>query len=128
MNIQNSVAHLQQVYRDSPTAQVIVDNAPAIISGFRELQAQRMDLQAQIQALIVQREYDLRNFETVAPKMLENLHNICNEIFSLQAEVRRLANCVDSNPQLKTVIDYTNSQISQNIKMFNQLSFNLLNA
>lgn len=128
MSIQDSLVKLHRVYSDSPTAQAIVQNAPAIIAGFNMLKAQRMELQAQIQTLMVQRDYDLRKFEEVAPKMLDQLHSIKNEIFAMQAEVRRLAYNADSNPQIKTVIDYTNAQISQNMQMFNQLSMSILNA
>ena len=124
----NCIQKVDSIYSQSPTAQMLVSNAPAILQAFNNLKAMTLQHEMELEALVANRQYQLELFKQVAPGMMKNLESLLNNIYSLQAEVRQYAHWANSNPDAKTVIDYTNRQIDQNIRVFNQLTFSLLNA
>lgn len=130
-NISNALECIDKIdsfYRQSPTANVLVNHAPDIIKSFNALRAVGMQHEAQLKALAINRQYDLKRFQEVAGGMLQSLDSILSHIHSLQKSIGVYASNADSNPNAKTVIDYTNRQIDQSIAMFNNLVFQLLNS
>lgn len=122
------IQRLDQIYQSSPTAQLLVSNAPQILQSFNSLKALAMQQDAQLKALAINRDKDLERFREVASGMMNNLHMILSQIHNLQNSVRACAASAGSDPNARTVIEFTNRQIDQNIAMFNNLTFHLLNA
>lgn len=120
--------NIDDIYRSSPTAQMLVANAPVILAHFKELNAQSQANAAQLQALAINRNYDLQRFKEVAGDMKKMLSQILERVMTLQDDVREQARLIGSDASASTVIEYTNRQIDQNIRLFNQLTFSLLNA
>lgn len=122
------IQQLDALYSQSPTAQMLVSNAPAILQGFNNFRAMAHQHEMELKALVAERQYDLARFKEVAPGMMKNLETILNQVYSLQNTVREYAHFANTDPNAKTVIEFTNKQIDQNIRLFNQLTFSLLNA
>lgn len=119
---------LDDIYRNSPTAQALLGQAPRILQNFKEINMMSMQYQAQIDALAVNRGYDLQRFQITAPKLLEQCNILLNNILDLQHCVRQLASRVSDDPDANTVISYTNQQIDRNIALYNDLIYNIINA
>lgn len=122
------IQNVDAIYTQSPTAQMLVNNAPAILQSFNNAKALILQQETELKALAINRHYDLEKFKQVSSGMMKNLEIILNQILSLQATVRQYAHLANTNPDAKTVIDYTNRQIDQSISMFNNLSFQILNS
>ncbi|MDE5880173.1 MAG: hypothetical protein K2H60_00450 [Muribaculaceae bacterium] len=122
------IQRLDQIYQSSPTAQLLVSNAPQILQSFNSLKALAMQQDAQLKALAINRDKDLEQFREVASGMMNNLHMILSQIHNLQNSVRECVASAGNDPNARTVIEFTNRQIDQNIAMFNNLTFQLLNA
>lgn len=122
------IQKLDNIYSQSPTAQALVSNAPAIIQGFNNIKAMTLQQETELKALAINRQNDLARFKEVSSGMMKNLDSIRTHIYSLQATVREYAHLANIDPNAKTVIDYTNRQIDQSISMFNNLAFQILNA
>ena len=120
--------NIDDIYKSSPTAQMLVANAPAILAHFKELNAQSQANAAQLQALAINRNIDLQRFKEVAGDMKKMQSQILERVMTLQDVVREQARLIGSDASASTVIEYTNRQIDQNIRLFNQLTFSLLNA
>lgn len=119
---------LDNIYRNSPTAQMLIGQAPSILQHFKEMNKMSMQYQAEIEALAQNRAYDLRKFERVAPQLLEQCNLLLGNVLDLQRGVRELASRVSGNPDAGTVIAFTNQQIDRNIALYNNLIYNILNA
>lgn len=126
--IRESVVKLCQVVDSSPTAQQMINQAPVILREVQGWARERQLLAADIQRLIVDREYDLKKFDRVAGDMLSNLREILNQIFRLQEKVGSIAHLAAEDPKVKTEIDYITNEINKSIQMFNNLTFLLLNS
>lgn len=122
------IQRLDDIYRNSPTSQALVANAPVIIREFKEMQLMAMRYKTEIQALAINRANDLKRFRDVAPDFLRQCDKLLENILGLQQTVRSLASQVSTNPDALTVINYTNKQIQQNISLFQGISLSLLNA
>ena len=122
------IQQLDAIYRDSPTAQALVAQAPVILQHFKETNLIAIKCKAELQALAINRGYDLERFKTVAPHYLQQCNALLSNILSLQQLVRDCASQVSRNPDALTVINYTNKQIQQNIAIFQGISLSLLNA
>lgn len=127
-NIVACIKRVDDIYRNSPTAQLLVSNAPQILQSFNTIKALAMQQEAQLKTLSINRQYDLERFRMVAKDLTQNLRDILNQIHTLQTQVTSYAALANDDPNAKTVIDFTNRQIDQNIAMFNNLTFQLLNA
>lgn len=124
----DSIARLDRIYSNSPTAQALVAQAPNILRNFKEMNMMAMQYKAELQALSVNREKDLKRFAIVAPGHLQHCNILLSNILHLQQTVRELAATLSSNPDSATVIEYTNKQIQQNIAIFQNISMALLNS
>lgn len=122
------IRQIDAIYQTSPTAQTLVANAPVILAHFKEMALSQQAFKAQLDALAVNRQYDLDRFRLVADRLLGQVEAISAEILSLQAHVRSLAARYGGDPNARTVIEYTNSQINQHIQLYNSLVFSLLNS
>ncbi len=59
---QNAIAKVQQLdefYRSSPTAQMLIANAPMILQQCKEIRSATMQQQAALETLSINRQYDL---------------------------------------------------------------------
>lgn len=119
---------LDNIYRNSPSAQVLLGHAPIILQYFKEMNMMSIQYQAQIETLAVNRDSDLQKFRMVAPQLLEQCNILLNNVLNLQHGVRELASRVSGNPDASTVISYTNQQIDKNIALYNNLIYNILNV
>lgn len=126
--ITESVAKLCQVVDGSPTVQQMISSAPIIVREVQGWARERQALAADIQRVIVNREYDLKQFDRVADDMLGSMRAILNQIFLLQEKVTSIAHLAAEDPKVKTEIDYISNEINKSIQMFNNLTFHLLNA
>ncbi len=122
------IRQVDSIYAQSPTAQMLVSNAPAILQSFNSMRALALQQENELKALAINRKYDLDRFKEISSGMMRNLESILNQIHSLQATVRQNAYFANTDPNAKTVIDYTNRQIDQSIAMFNNLAFHILNS
>lgn len=119
---------LDDIYRNSPTAQALVGHAPRILQYFKEANMMSMQYQAEIDRLAAARDYDLRRYQTVAPQLKDQCNLLLNNILDLQRVVRERASVLADNPDAATVINFANQQIDKNIAVYNNLIFNILNA
>lgn len=119
---------IDDIYRNSPTAQMLVGHAPMILQHFKEMNKMTVQYQAEIEMLAENRAYDLQKFQTVAPLLLEQCNLLLSNVLDLQRGVRELASRVSGNPDAGTVIAFTNQQIDRNIALYNNLIYNILNA
>lgn len=117
---------LDEIYQNSPTAQVLYNNAPLVLSLYKEIRTQAVIRQMEIERICAQRESDLARFKEIAPAMTKELSLIGQEIRNLQKTVRELAAQIGYSSNAQIQIDYANKQISDLIGMFNTLSINLL--
>lgn len=126
--INKSVVRLFQVVDSSPTVQQMINSAPIIVREVQGWARERQVLAADIQKLVVNREYDLKHFDRVADDMVSNLRAILNQIFRLQEKVTSIAHLAAADPKVKTEIEYITNEINKSIQMFNNLTFHLLNV
>lgn len=126
--INKSVVRLCQVVDSSPTVQQMINSAPIIVREVQGWARERQVLAADIQNLVVNREYDLKHFDRVADDMVSNLRAILNQIFRLQEKVTSIAHLAAADPKVKTEIEYITNEINKSIQMFNNLTFHLLNV
>ena len=119
---------IDKIICESPTAQALANQAPAILQHFKELNANAQLHRQRMEMMFVERSYDLEKFRDKAPIMIEEIRHVSNEIRLLQKHVREMAAKFIDDPNARTVIDYTNAQIVQQINLFNNLIINFLNA
>lgn len=118
---------LNEVY-SSPTVVELRNNAPLIIQTYKELAIIEKGFQHEIDIIREERKTDLEKFKQAAPRILDNLKSILNQIFHLQEEVRELAGRMDDDPTAQTIIDYSERHIIQLLNLFQSTSYNLLNS
>ncbi|MDE6328704.1 MAG: hypothetical protein K2L37_00340 [Lactobacillus sp.] len=123
-----SIKKLDELYRESPTAQVLASNAPMVLSIFREMRQDMADRCREIDRICIERSYDLKKFSIVADKLTNELSLIGQEIRNLQKTVRDKAAILGTDPGAQIQINYTNKQISDLINIFNTLTIRLLTA
>lgn len=117
---------LDSIYATSPSAQMLVSNAPAILQSFKEWRMATLQCQSQLEMFATDRAAKLKEFQTVAPGFMKQLDEIKERINRLQDYVRQMSETAADNPNAKTVIDYTNNQILQQIGMYNNIAILLL--
>lgn len=117
---------VDQVLKDSPTAQLLYQNAPAMLSLFTQMKNEMAMRQLEIDRLFKEREKDLERFKQYAPTYTKEISLIGQEIRMVQKTVRELAAKIGTDPTAEIQISYANKQISDMINMFNQISLNLM--
>lgn len=127
VKIADNVRRVDGIIRTSPTAQALVANAPQLLQYFKEMQAVGQQQRFALQALAVNRQYDLEKFKAISGQLVAELKDIRMTIGALQEYVRSKANEFSSDANARTIIEYTERQISQNIQMFNSILYVLLN-
>lgn len=120
------IRNVDQVLKDSPTAQLLYQNAPAMLSLFTQMKSEMAMRQLEIDRLIKEREMDLDRFKQYAPTYTKEISLIGQEIRMVQKTVRELASKIGKDPTAEIQIAYANKQISDMINMFNQISINLM--
>lgn len=131
MDINKSISFIKkvdQIYKNSPTARMLTQQAPLILSLFREMRRDMDNHRLEIERICAERYTNLEKFRMVAPVLTSELSLIGQQIRNLQKTVRDKASIIGSDPNAQIQIDYTNKQISDLINMFNALSLNLLMA
>lgn len=122
------IEEVGEAYRNSPTAQALVANAPFILQSFKEMNLVGLKYKAELEALAINRKNELDKFKIWAPEKIEECKMLLTNILDLQKLVRELAPQVSSNPDALTVINYTQKQIFQNISLFQNVSLSLING
>lgn len=125
-NILTTLTKIDDIFRNSPTAQTLSAYAPQILAYFNEARAMSAQRSAELAQLMACRDRQLEKFREMAPTYQTEITNISQEIRTLQAIVRDKAATLSSDPNAKVVIDYTNRQISDLINMYNNLTYHLL--
>ena len=57
------IQKLDNIYSQSPTAQVLVSNAPAIIQGFNNIKAMTLQQETELKALVRTRQTEIAGFK-----------------------------------------------------------------
>lgn len=124
--IGQNVQKVYDIYSSNPDVAKLREYAPLILQSFKEIKILEQQHQASLNQLIVQENNSLKRFDRVVPTLLNEIKNILADIRSLQQIVRDYAAHVYVTENAQTVIDYTNSQIDQNIRIFNSLTQTIL--
>ncbi len=119
---------IDRIYQSSPSAQMLVNHAPIILHEFRQLQALGMQYQHELTKLREERADRLIYLREIVPGIQQNLNQILETIISLQKSVRDWHGKDSTDSNIRLIIDHTNRQINQNIELFQNLTFQLLNA
>lgn len=124
--IGQNVQKVYDIYSSNPDVAKLREYAPVILQSFKEIKILEQQHQASLNQLIVQENNSLKRFDRVVPTLLNEIKNILADIRNLQQIVRDYAAHVYVTENAQTVIDYTNSQIDQNIRIFNSLTQTIL--
>lgn len=124
----SKIQQLDEIYRNSPTAQILASHAPAVLSIFREMRQEMAVRRMEIDRICAERHANLEKFRLIAGPLTNEVAHIGQEIRNLQKTVREKAALLGNDPTVQIEINYTNQQISDLIDMFNSLTNKLIMA
>lgn len=128
VKVLDNINRVDNIIQTSPSAQMLVNNASRIINCFQQVKLAGMQYQQELEKMRQNRAQSLQKYEMNLPAMHNILNTILQSIFLLQAKVRDQARVAYGDKNAETVISYTNMQVEQNIQLFQNLTFQLLNS